>query len=52
MSLLSVLTVMVGPTVAARETVDASAPTALAVTLYRDPDRGPGDAGPGHALAG
>jgi hypothetical protein len=30
--------------VSARETVDASAPTALAVTLYRDPERGPWEA--------
>jgi hypothetical protein len=31
------------PPLAARDTVDASVPSALAVTLYRDPDRGPGE---------
>src|SRR6478609_5251330 len=32
---------MTGTAALAREAVDASAPSAIAVTLYRDPDRGP-----------
>ncbi len=43
MRLLLVLMAMTCATpLAARETVDASAPSALAVTLYRDPGRGAG----------
>ena len=40
----SILLLQSGAPAAAREAVDASAPSALAVTLYRDPDRGPDQA--------
>ncbi|MBO9516760.1 MAG: hypothetical protein J7493_01690 [Porphyrobacter sp.] len=42
-TLAGALTVVAAPAVA-REAVDASAPQDLAVTLYRDPNRSPGDA--------
>ena len=42
--LLALLTGVWATPLAARETVEASAPAALAVTLYRDPNRGTHDA--------
>ncbi len=41
---IGALAMLAGVPAAARETVDASPPTALAVTLYRDPSRGPDEA--------
>ena len=40
MSVVVVLLALLASPLAAREAVDASAPSALAVTLYRDPNRG------------
>jgi hypothetical protein len=40
----SALATLIGTPAAARETIDASAPQSLAVTLYRDPQRGPDEA--------
>jgi len=42
--LLAMLAGLLAAPLAARETVDASAPSALAVTLYRDPNRGESEA--------
>jgi len=42
--LLAILAGVLAKPLAARATVDASAPSALAVTLYRDPNRGEHDA--------
>lgn len=41
--LLALLSSLLATPLAAREAVEASAPTALAVTLYRDPNRGTDD---------
>ena len=42
--LIGLLLASSAPPLAAREAVDASAPQKLAVTVYRDPNRGPEDA--------
>ncbi|MEP2235166.1 MAG: hypothetical protein ABJM58_03885 [Alteripontixanthobacter sp.] len=43
LAFLALIAALAAPQVLARETVEASAPEALAVSIYRDPDRGPDD---------